>query len=138
MKPENFDHNKFKRQVADLLDKYESPGLDRAWEIAKGYMKVVATVDRRDDETLASSTRHAWFDLWQMFCGVDATFTYWGMYEEMRHSVGDERADDLTADIVAIGESCMKGSKTPRSRRSASQPQPKLKNTQHPHLKVVQ
>jgi len=138
MNPADFDHNKFQRELANLLDKYESSGLDRAWEIAKRYMKVVGEVDKRDDETLASSIRHAWFDLWLMFKGEDATFTYWGIYEEMRHGVGD-RADELDADVIAIGESCMKGSKPARKRRKAApQKGPRLRDTAHPHLKVVQ
>lgn len=130
-----FDHKRFKREVSDLLDHFDEGALDRAWEITCGLMEVVAKVDRRDDESLEDSRRSAWLDLYRCWNDEQATYTYWGMYEEMRHAV-QERADELEWHIVDIGKSCLT-TKTKKQRRR-KQKEPSLRKTAHAHLSVVE
>jgi len=133
-----FDHKRFKSEVADLLDIFESGALDRAWDITCGLMDVTAKVDKRDDETMEEARQDAWKDLYRAFADEGATYTYWGMYEEMRHAVKD-RADELESYVVDIGKSCMKDkTKAKPKRRRRKQEKPSLRATQHPHLSVVE
>lgn len=135
-----FDHKRFKREVADLLDVFESGALDRAWEVTCGLMEVIAKVDKRDDESLDTARRAAWLDLYRCWNDEKATYTYWGMYEEMRHSVR-ERGDELESHIIDIGKSCTKSKsrkKTPTKTRKSRQKEPRLRDTGHPHLRVVE
>ena len=145
-----FDHKRFKREVSDLLDQFDSGALDRAWEITCGLMEVVAKVDKRDDESLAASRQAAWLDFYRCWNDEQATYTYWGMYEEMRHSVR-EKAEELEHHIIDIGRSCdgrkpskskarknKSGKKTSTATRKSRQKEPRLRATGHPHLRVVE
>jgi hypothetical protein len=131
-----FDHKRFKREVSDLLDVFDSGALDRAWDVTCGLVEVVAKVDKRDDETLEQSRQSAWLDLYRAFDDQPATYTYWGMYEEMCYAVR-ERGDELEKRIVEVGESCL--TKKPKRRAKAVKPKgPTLRETAHAHLRIVE
>lgn len=133
----SFDYKRFKREVTDLLDHFDSGALDRAWDITCGLMEVAAKVDKREDETLEASRREAWLDLYRAFDDQPATFTYWGMYEEMCHAVKG-RADELEKHIVDIGKSCMGKTKTKTKTKTRNRQGPTLRKTAHSHLSVVE
>jgi hypothetical protein len=132
-----FDYKRFKREVTDLLDHFDDGALDRAWEITCGLMETVAKVDRREDESLEDSRRSAWLDLYRCWNDEQATYTYWGMYEEMRHAV-KERADELEWHIVDIGKSCLTTKAKNKKQRGKKQKEPTLRRTAHAHLSVVE
>ena len=135
-----FDHKRFKSEITDLLEVFDSGALDRAWEVACGLMEVLAKVDRRDGDSLENSRRAAWLDFYRCWNDEKVTFSYWGVYEEMRHSVRG-RAEELESHIIDIGKSCTQSKsrkKTPTKTRKSRQKEPRLRDTGHPHLRVVE
>ena len=151
--PENFQHNAFQIQMEEILFEYavdeEAEGrILRAWELAQAMMEVHACVDRLDGQTHEASLQHSWFDLWAAFAGKDATYMYWGLYEEIQHSCRPADSDDLDAQITELGERCFgrkkavatmpkKSAKKSGSKKKAGKKGSQLRATRAPHLHLV-
>ena len=115
-KIQKFDHHAFQIGLEELLfdfatnDKEEGRIL-RAWELAQAFMEVHACVDETEEQTHEQALRHAWYDLWRIFAGDKATYLYWGIYEELRHSCRPHDADLLDARVASLGQDCTRPSK---------------------------
>ena len=124
-KIQRFDHLAFQLQLEEVLFNFatneeEEGRILRAWELTQAFMEVHACVDETDEQTHEEALRHAWYDLWQAFAGDKATYLYWGIYEELRHSCRPHDADLLDAEVVSLGEACLRSSKKGGGRKKSS------------------
>ena len=147
-KPQRFDHHAFQIQLEAALFEHATDDDDegrilRAWELTQAFMEVHACVDEEDGETHEASLRRAWYDLWRCFAGDDATWTYWGIYEELRHACRPGDADALDAQIATLGEACTrpskKGKKANKAKKAkkAKAKKPSHRATRVPYLTIV-
>lgn len=90
--------------IEQLGEELDDEQLDRAWQITLGCVEIHAQVDfdEEEDETLEHAESLVWHDLWQAFESEPATFTLWGLHEELLLACGDE-AHRLKAFIQEAG-----------------------------------
>jgi len=90
--------------IEQLGEELEAEQLDRAWQITLGCVEIHAQVDfdEEEDETLEHAESLVWHDLWQAFESEPATFTLWGLREELLLACGDD-AHRLEAFIQEAG-----------------------------------
>lgn len=106
--PISFDDERFFLEVNAFVEELEETLdtglLDRAWQITLGTVQVHAEVDVDLDEgeTLEKAESLVWYDLWQAFESEPATFTLWGLYEELLLACGEHR-DRFSDFLCAAG-----------------------------------
>ena len=149
-KLKRFDHLAFQVQLEEALFDYATDDdaegrILRAWELTQAFMEVHACVDEEEGETHEASLRRAWFDLWRSFAGDPATWTYWGIYEELRHACRPDDEDAFDAQIATLGEACARpskkakgGQKTKKAKKAKTKAKkPSHRATRVPYLTIV-